>query len=212
MKDSSAHSREQKKKQAEEEETEVSEGYENSDIEEESSRPPRKPLLWFLDLECSLNEEKESEVHRVGWSYQDGDTFFEADTVEQFVEDANSKTVVDGQEQQVVVVAHNMRGFDGMFIQDAWYDQGCSLDKILSQGAKMLSFECGNLVFRDSLNFFNMPLEKLPATFNLLELNKVAGITDVSGVFHRRVILLGTVTLIEQYMKSTRWPWEKPRC
>ena len=45
MKDSSAHSREQKKKQAEEEETEVSEGYENSDIEEESSRPPRKPLL-----------------------------------------------------------------------------------------------------------------------------------------------------------------------
>lgn len=151
-----------------------------------------------------MNEEKESEVHRVGWSYQDGDTFFEADTVEQFVEDANSKTVVDGQEQQVVVVAHNMRGFDGMFIQDAWYDQGCSLDKILSQGAKMLSFECGNLVFRDSLNFFNMPLEKLPATFNLLELNKVAGITDVSGVFHRRVILLGTVTLIEQYMKSTR--------
>lgn len=64
------------------------------------------------------------------------------------------------------------KGFDGMFIQDAWYDQGCSLDKILSQGAKMLSFECGNLVFRDSLNFFNMPLEKLPATFNLLELNK----------------------------------------
>ena len=58
-------------------------------------------------------------------------------------------------------------GFDGMFIQDTLYEQGCSLEKILSQGAKMLSFECGLLVFRDSLNFFNMPLEKLPATFNL---------------------------------------------
>ena len=58
-------------------------------------------------------------------------------------------------------------GFDGMFIQDTLYEQGCSLKKILSQGAKMLSFECGLLVFRDSLNFFNMPLEKLPATFNL---------------------------------------------
>ena len=36
----------------------------------------------------------------------------------------------------------------------------------------MMSFESGNLVFRDSLNFFNMPLEKLPATFNLRELHK----------------------------------------
>ena len=76
------------------------------------------------------------------------------------------------QERQVVVVAHNMRGFDGAFIQDALYKQGCSLEKILNKGAKMLSFECGNLVFKDSLNFFNMPLEKLPATFNLRELHK----------------------------------------
>lgn len=64
-----------------------------------------------------------------------------------------------------------MRRFDGAFIQDALYKQGCSLDKILNQGAKM-SFECGNLVFKDSLNFFKMPLEKLPATFNLRELHK----------------------------------------
>lgn len=47
----------------------------------------------------------------MGWSYEDDDTFLEADTVEQFLEDANSKTVVDGQEWQVVMVAHNMRGF-----------------------------------------------------------------------------------------------------
>ena len=39
-------------------------------------------------------------------------------------------------------------------------------------GAKYLSFEYGNLIFRDSLNFFNMALEKLPATFNLQELHK----------------------------------------
>lgn len=69
-------------------------------------------------------------------SYDDDDTFLEADTVEQFLEDANSKTVVDGQERQVVVVAHNMRGFDGMFIQGTLYEQGCSLEKVLSQGAK----------------------------------------------------------------------------
>lgn len=49
---------------------------------------------------------------------------------------------------------------------------GYSIDKILNQGAKALSFECGNLIFRDSLNCFNMALEKLPATFNLPELHK----------------------------------------
>jgi len=39
-------------------------------------------------------------------------------------------------------------------------------------GAKYLSFQRGNMIFRDSLNFFNMALEKLPATFNLQELHK----------------------------------------
>jgi len=120
---------------------EDSKAYEDSDSEEQGSRPSKlKPLLCFVDLECSLNEEKVFEVHRVGWAYEDDDTFLEADTVEHFLEYANSKTVV-GEERQVVVVAHNMRGFDGIFIQGTLYEQGCSLEKILSQGAKMLSFE-----------------------------------------------------------------------
>ena len=87
------------------------------------------------------------------------------------LQDLQKNTVVNEQGRQVVVVPHNMRRFDGAFIQDALYKQGCSLEKILNQGAKM-SFECGNLVFKDSLNFFKMPLEKLPATFNLRELHK----------------------------------------
>ena len=118
----------------------ASEDYEDSQDQEESGPPPLKPLLCFVDLGCSLNENKEFEFHRVGWLYEADDTFLEADTVEQFLQDANSKRVVDGQERQVVVVTHNMREFDGMFIQDALYDQGCSLEKILSQWTKMLSF------------------------------------------------------------------------
>lgn len=106
-----------------------------------------------------MNEEKVFEVYKVGWSYGDDDEFFEADTAEEFLEDANSKAVEDGQELQVFVFAHDMCSFDSMFIQDTLYGQGCCLAKILSQGAKMLSSECGNLVFRDSLNFFYMPLE-----------------------------------------------------
>ena len=99
--------------------------------------------------------------------YEDDDTSYEADTVEEMLQDLKKNTVVNEQERQGVVVAHKMRGFDRAFIQDALYKQGCSLEKILNQGAKMLSFQCGNLVFKNSLNFFNMPLEKLPATFDL---------------------------------------------
>lgn len=45
---------------------EETEDYEASDTEEESRRPPLKPLLCFVDLQCSLNEEKKFEVHKSG--------------------------------------------------------------------------------------------------------------------------------------------------
>ena len=52
------------------------------------------------------------------------------------------------------------------------YRQGYTIHSILNQGAKYLSFQCENLIFHDSMNFFSMPLEKLSATFNLRELHK----------------------------------------
>ena len=76
------------------------------------------------------------------------------------------------QERKVFVFAHNMRGFDSSFILHLLYDKGYQVEKILSMSAKFLSFQCGNLIFRVSLNFFNMPLERLPATFNLQEAHK----------------------------------------
>ena len=86
--------------------------------------------------------------------------------------DAKTRTNENGKERKVYVYAHNMRGSNSSFILHALYDLGYQIVKVLSVGAKYLSFECGNLIFRDSLNFFNMALEKLPATFNLTEAHK----------------------------------------
>ena len=83
-----------------------------------------------------------------------------------------SKTVFEGEEREVFCFAHNLRAFDGMFIQEELYRQGHTIHSILNQGAKYLSFQCENLIFRDSMNFFSMALEKLSATFNLKELHK----------------------------------------
>jgi len=78
----------------------------------------------------------------------------------------------DERERKVVSFFHHMRGFDGNFILETLYGQGRAVEKPLTQGAKIMSFETGNLVFKDSMNFFNMGLDKFPATFNLQELHK----------------------------------------
>ena len=78
----------------------------------------------------------------------------------------------DVRPRKVITFFHNLRGFDGNFLLKALYDQGRAVEKPLTQGAKILSFECGNLIFKDSLNFFAMPLECFPSTFNLTELQK----------------------------------------
>ena len=133
-----------------------------------------EPMICAMDFECTQNEIKELEVVLVGWKYLgEIDSYQEAGTAMDLLRDAQARTVTEGgKERKVYVYAHNMRGFDSSFILHALYDLGYQIVKVLSVGAKYLSFECGNLIFRDSLNFFNMALEKLPATFNLTETHK----------------------------------------
>ena len=136
--------------------------------DEEENKAPAKvePLVCVIDFECSTNG-KVFEEYRVGWKYRtEGGGY----GYREMLEDVRSKTVTeDGQERKVFVYAHNMRGFDSSFILTVLYGMGYQVVKVLSQGVKYLSFECGNMVFRDSLHFINMVLERLPATFNLEE-------------------------------------------
>lgn len=43
--------------------------------------------------------------------------------------------------------------------EEALYDQGRTVERLLTQGAKILYFESGNLIFKDSVNFFAMALD-----------------------------------------------------
>ena len=58
------------------------------------------------------------------------------------------------------------------FILEALYDRGRTVERSLTQGAKILYFESGNLIFKDSMNFLAMALDKFPSTFHLQELHK----------------------------------------
>ena len=164
---------------------------------EEDEEPP--PLVCCIDFECGLDENKDFEDVRVGWQYVNVEgSYREAGKASDMLEDVMAKTVTaDMKERKVFVFAHNMRGFDSSFILQLLYDKGYKVEKVLSMGAKFLSFQCGNMIFRDSLNFFNMPLERLPATFNLKEAHK--GFFPYSYISEDKIYYVGPYPKAEEY-------------
>ena len=139
---------------------------------------PPPPLFIYADIEAMQNAEgvfvpnllcysssEEEEIHVL-----DGDQ-----CILNFLQELDDLAEVpDNNEQQreVIVVFHNLKAFDGMFIINELYQQQREVINQLTVGAKVLSFTSGPLKFIDSLSFLPMPLASFPATFNLNELKK----------------------------------------
>ena len=170
---------------------------ETAEKKEDEEEPP--PLVCCIDFECALDENCEFEDVRVGWQYVNVEgSYREAGKADDMLSDVMAKTVTDDmKERKVFVFAHNMRGFDSSFILQLLYDKGYKVEKILSMGAKFLSFQCGRVIFRDSLNFFNMALERLPATFNLKEAHK--GFFPYSYISEDKLHYVGPYPSAEEY-------------
>ena len=139
---------------------------------------PPPPLFIYADIEAMQNAEgvfvpnllcysssEEEEIHVL-----DGDQ-----CVLNFLQELDDLAEVpDNNEQQreVIVVFHNLKGFDGIFLIHELYDQQRSLQNQLTVGAKVLSFKSGPLTFIDSLCFLPIPLEDFTSTFNLISVKK----------------------------------------
>ena len=78
----------------------------------------------------------------------------------------------DGNDRQVIVLFHNLKGYDGMFLLKYCYENHREVSCLVTTGAKTLSFASDRLVFKDSLCFLPFPLSAFPATFGLTELCK----------------------------------------
>lgn len=75
--------------------------------------------------------------------------------------------------QELYIFFHNIRGFDGIFIIKELFEMNLKMERVLSTGQKTLYFEPRKKSkFKDSLSFFNMPLDEFTKTFNLQELKK----------------------------------------
>ena len=79
---------------------------------------------------------------------------------------------VDGDDQDVIVLFHNLKGYDGMFILQHCYATHREVTDQITVGTKILSMRSDRLTFKDSLCFLPLPLANFPATFGIDELCK----------------------------------------
>ena len=127
-------------------------------------RPYRILKVFVANLLCYSSAEEETVYVLVG-----------EDCTLQFLHALDALVVIPGQqdqEREILVVFHNLKGFDGMFILHDLYQQQREVTEQLTVGAKVLSFRRGPVKFIDSLCFLPMPLASFSSTFNLTELKK----------------------------------------
>ncbi|CAH3126339.1 unnamed protein product, partial [Porites lobata] len=138
---------------------------------------PPPPLFVYADFEAMQNAEGVFVANLLCYSSSVDTTIHVLDGEDcalQFLRDLDDLTDVpdcEG-EREILVVFHNLKGFDGMFILHELYQQQREVVDQLTVGAKVLSFRSGPLKFIDSLCFLPMPLASFSSTFNLTELKK----------------------------------------
>ena len=138
--------------------------------------PP--PKLIYADIECLLTEERgfipNLLCYRGEWQStittirSEGCVDIFLNHLDDHAHPADDSTI---EEQPLIILFHNLKGFDGIFILNSLYKAMRTVEEQLTIGAKV-SFKSGALVFKDSLCFLPMPLSSFPSTFNLTELKK----------------------------------------
>ena len=142
-----------------------------------SMAAPPPPLFVYADFEAMQNAEGVFVANLLCYSSSEEMTVHVLDGEDcalQFLHDLDDLTDIPDNEgeREILVVFHNLKGFDGMFILHELYQQQRKVVDQLTVGAKVLSFKSGPLKFIDSLCFLPMPLVLFPSTFNLTELKK----------------------------------------
>ena len=138
---------------------------------------PPPSVFTYADFEAMQNAERVFVADLFCYSSAEEETIHVLegeDCAPQFPNDLDDLVDVleSNQERAIIVVFHNLKGFDGMFILHELYQQQREVVDQLTVGEEVLSFKSRPLNFIDSLFFLAMPLASFPSTFNLTELKK----------------------------------------
>ena len=138
---------------------------------------PPPPLFVYADLEAFQNEENVFIANLLCYCSSEEEDIHVLQGEEctlKFLEELDELADVSDsdRDREIIIVMHNLKGYDSMFIISELYNQQRPVENQLTVGAKVLSFKSGPLTFIDSHCFLPVPLASFPATFNLKELKK----------------------------------------
>ena len=139
--------------------------------------PPPPPLSVYADIEALQLPDRTFQPILLCYKAEDDltiHTLYGEDCCDRFLREVDAMTAIPecDVERQVIVLFHNLKGFDGMFLLHRLYAEQRTVEAQLTVGAKVLSFRSGNVTFKDSLCFLPFPLSAFPSTFGLSELKK----------------------------------------
>ena len=150
--------------------------------EEEDGLEP--PLFVFADIEAMTLPNRKFQPNLLCYENSEGEkeALWGEDCCLQFMKKLEKMAWIPAgkkkmKERPVIVLFHNLKGFDGVFILNTLYKDGlnkdgwCVTDQFC-MGAKVLSFKTGPITFKDSLCFLPFPLSAFPSTFGIPELRK----------------------------------------
>ena len=147
--------------------------------------PPKKgmveverqpPLMVYADFEATTDESGFQTAILICYETSESDecrTIYGEDCTSTFVSEMEEIALDnDGDDRRVIVIFHNLKGYDGMFLLRHMYDDKREVTNMVTIGAKVLSFSSDRLTFKDSLCFLPFSLASFPSTFGITELCK----------------------------------------
>ena len=149
-------------------------------IQPEDEEDGLEPTLFvYADIEAMTMPNRQFQPNLLCYETSEGEkeALWGEDCCWQFIEKLETMAWIPvgkkkKKERPVIVLFHNLKGFDGVFILKTLYKHGWCVTNQFSMGAKVLSFKTGPITFKDSLCFLPFPLSAFPNTFGIEEIKK----------------------------------------
>jgi len=118
----------------------------------------------YFDIVCRFDEEQHTPTLLVYWNEQDSEpvSLHGEDCVKQFLQYLEELC----EEYNVTVLAHNLKGYDGLFVLRDCYKNKLKVEQI-RQGLKLLMLKHKNIRFIDSMSFIAGSLRAFNSTFGI---------------------------------------------
>ena len=130
--------------------------YADIEVRQDTNEHVPNLLCWAREDKCEDENDPDDLLVQSEWGEECCQVFLE-----------KLMTIIEEEKRRIIVIFHNLKGYDGMFILRNLYELGMKVENQVCVGQELLSFRSGKLTFKDSLCFLPMPLAAFTKTFDL---------------------------------------------